>query len=681
MPQPGTLIEGKYEILGKIREGGMGTIYKVRHRLLDEVRVVKVMKPSITADEELKRRFAEEAKMATRLKHPNIGTIHDFALDEDGTGYLVMEYIDGVNLAELLHSKGPPGLPLVLEIMHQSLLALGYLHRRNVIHRDVAPDNLMLSHDEEGNPRIKLIDLGIAKNLDRPVELTSTGVFLGKLKYASPEQYGSLKPGEKLDGRSDLYCLGTVIYELLTEKRPFAGETPAELLRAHLFSPPIPFEESDPQGRVPVDVRKIILRALEKRREDRYATAEEFDREVVALRHRYGEPGVMDHTVQMISTVRETPGAADAQTVTPSAQNRLDRRFAAATTPSSSRPELTVVPPEGAAAQPEKAPSGVRRPAGSRNWTAVAAAALAVLGALLLWVKPWKSSSPATSAAAPTAIPAAAAPESVNAAVEQPTAPLATALPTEAPVTPPPPTVAPKPSPASDLAGERADALDARQRASRARADAERAGAAQKAPGPYGSARRSQADAERFLAQHRFAAASQAFERAAGGFEVAQSDVERIASLPSATAPPVPTSRPEPPRAPTAAAVVAPPTVPVSHPEPTRPAVSEQDRVREAIHRYQQAQTNLDADLYAGVFPSVDRARIRAAFSDLRSQSVDISIQKVELAPGGNTATVRAYEIRTAVPRVGNEQHIEGARVFTLEKTSDGWVITKLANQ
>jgi serine/threonine-protein kinase len=680
LPQPGTLIEGKYEILGKIREGGMGTIYKVRHRLLDEVRVVKVMKPSITADEELKRRFAEEAKMATRLKHPNIGTIHDFALDEDGTGYLVMEFIDGVNLAELLHSKGPPGLPLVLEIMHQSLLALGYLHRRNVIHRDVAPDNLMLSHDEEGNPRIKLIDLGIAKNLDRPVELTSTGVFLGKLKYASPEQYGSLKAGEKLDGRSDLYCLGTVIYELLTEKRPFAGETPAELLRAHLFNPPIPFEESDPQGRVPADVRKIILRALEKRREDRYATAEEFDREVVALRHRYGEPGVADHTVQMISTVRDTPGATEAQTVTPSAQNRLDRRFAAATTPSSSRPELTVVPPEGAAGQPGKAATGARRPEDPHGMFRAAAAAVVILGAvLLLWVKPWKSSRPAISAAVSTPIPAAATPESVSAAIEQPTASLATALPTEAPVTPPPPTVAPRPTPASDVA-ERANALDARQRAARARADAERVGAAQKAPGPYGAARRSQADAERLLTERRFGAAGQAFDRAVGGFEAAQSEVERIASLPIATAP-APTARPEPPRVPTAVAVVVPPTVPVSHPEPTRPAVTEQDRIREVIHRYQQAQTNLDADLYAGVFPSVDRARIRAAFSDLRSQSVEISIQKIDVAPGGSTATVRAYEIRTAVPRVGGEQHVEGARVFTLERTPDGWVISKLANQ
>jgi serine/threonine protein kinase len=207
---PGTLIEGKYEILGKIREGGMGAIYKVRHRLLDEVRVIKVMRPQVLKNEDLKKRFVDEAKTATRLKHPNICTIHDFALDDDGTAYLVMEFIDGVTLAEL--GMTPTPIPVTLEITTQALQALGYLHRRNVIHRDIAPDNLMLTTDEEGRPLVKLIDLGIAKALDRPGEMTSTGVFLGKLKYASPEQYGALPPGEKIDGRSDLYCLGVVIY-------------------------------------------------------------------------------------------------------------------------------------------------------------------------------------------------------------------------------------------------------------------------------------------------------------------------------------------------------------------------------------------------------------------------------------------------------------------------------------
>jgi len=260
------LIEGKYEILGKIREGGMGTIYRVRHRLLDEIRVVKVLKPQALSNEEMKRRFIEEARTATRLKHPNIGTIHDFALDEEGKAYLVMEFIDGVNLADLLKRQGPPGIALSLEVAHQALLALGYLHRKNVVHRDIAPDNLMLTHDEDRKPVVKLIDLGIAKTLDRPGEMTSTGVFLGKLKYASPEQFGSLPAGEKLDGRCDLYALGVVLYELLTGVHPFVGESPSELLRAHLFDPPLAFSRTDPDGKVPPEVREALGKALQKRR-------------------------------------------------------------------------------------------------------------------------------------------------------------------------------------------------------------------------------------------------------------------------------------------------------------------------------------------------------------------------------------------------------------------------------
>src|SRR5438552_4309230 len=152
LQQPGTLIEGKYEILGKIREGGMGAIYKVRHRLLDEVRVVKVMQQNVVADEEMKRRFLEEARTATRLKHPNLCTIHDFALDEEGKAYLVMEFIDGMTVADLLRRKGPPGLSLSLEITHQALMALAYLHRKSIVPRDIAPDNLMLTYDEDGRP-------------------------------------------------------------------------------------------------------------------------------------------------------------------------------------------------------------------------------------------------------------------------------------------------------------------------------------------------------------------------------------------------------------------------------------------------------------------------------------------------------------------------------------------------
>src|SRR5215471_11286565 len=304
----------------------MGTIYLVRHRLLDQIRVIKVMRPHARADPDLRRRFVDEAKMATRLNHPNLCTIHDFAVDEDATAYLVMEFIEGVNLAELRTIHGAPGLSLSLEVAHQALLALGYLHRKNVVHRDIAPDNLMLSKRDDGVPHVKIIDLGIAKEADRPIEMTATGVFLGKLRYASPEQAGALAAGEKLDGRSDLYSLGIVLYELLTGVRPYAGESPAELLRAQLFTEPVPFEQSDPEGRVPPEVRAVVLKALSKKREDRFASAEDFDREILALRQKYGSPEELQNTQVIVARARPTRDSS-AATVTPSAQDRLDRQF------------------------------------------------------------------------------------------------------------------------------------------------------------------------------------------------------------------------------------------------------------------------------------------------------------------------------------------------------------------
>ncbi len=371
MQQPKLLLEGKYEILSKIREGGMGSIYRVRHRLLDEVRVIKVMQPHVVADADLKRRFLEEAKTAIRLKHPNICTLHDYAVDEDGTAYLVMEYIDGANLADLLRQRGSPGVALSIEIAHQALLALGYLHRKGVIHRDIAPDNLMLTHDEESRPLVKLIDLGIAKAANRSMDMTATGVFLGKLKYASPEQYGTLSPGEKIDGRSDIYGLGVVLYELLTGIRPFKGESPAELLRAHLFTPPLPFSESDPEAKIPPEVRAVILKALEKKREDRFPAAEDFDREIVSLRETHARPDDIHAAMAAFASIRSTQPALQ-DNVTPSAQNRLDRQFGPQTTPSPSLPPFRIVLPPDARVPPATAPPGAGRETESARPTAAA---------------------------------------------------------------------------------------------------------------------------------------------------------------------------------------------------------------------------------------------------------------------------------------------------------------------
>src|SRR5689334_3661256 len=230
----------------------MGAIYKVRHRLLDEVRVVKVIRSHLEPTGENGERFLREARVANRLRHPNIAALHDFAIAEDGNAFIVMEFIDGLNLLEILQTGGPPPVSLSLEIARQSLKALGYLHRQKLVHRDVSPDNLMLTRDMDGHPQIKLIDLGIAKAFGANIggntgDLTTTGIFLGKPRYASPEQFGT----NPLDARSDLYSFGVVLYELLTGQCPISGKDPASYMAGHLLRPPLPFEESDPRGRVP----------------------------------------------------------------------------------------------------------------------------------------------------------------------------------------------------------------------------------------------------------------------------------------------------------------------------------------------------------------------------------------------------------------------------------------------
>jgi serine/threonine-protein kinase len=311
-------LEGKYEVLRKLREGGMGAIYLVRHRLLEELRVVKLLRPQLSDEAEFRDRFLREARVAIQLRHPNVAQLYDFALDETGTGYMVLEYVDGRNLQELIAEGAIRSLRLKVEIAIQALEALGFLHRRGFVHRDVSPDNLMLTATADGEPRVKLIDLGIVKVLHGESAKTGTHVFLGKVRYASPEQF----EGSRVDTRSDLYSFGVLLYELLTGVHPFQGGMHS-VISGHMFRAPLPFAEADPQGRVPESLRRVVLDALSKGAGERIQTAEEFVRRLRAVElPEEAEPGLLE-TLRLDGA----PAAGAAAEPPESLQRRLDARF------------------------------------------------------------------------------------------------------------------------------------------------------------------------------------------------------------------------------------------------------------------------------------------------------------------------------------------------------------------
>ena len=323
-------LEGKYQILEKLREGGMGAIYKVRHRLLDEIRVIKVMRPQLESDQYFVERFQREARAASRLRHSNIAQIYDFSIGQDGTAYIVMEFIDGIDLGELLRRDHLPAVGLVLDISIQALTALSFLHQKQFVHRDISPDNLMITAGPEGELLVKLIDLGIAKSLDSNQAVTLKGEFLGKFRYASPEHFGGQTGEETVEPRSDIYSFGIVLYQLFTGKVPFLGKDFSSLTASHLHRPPLEFEKTDPELRVSPKLREIVLKALAKQPSERFKNAETMRQALLDLRRVSSFEAGAD---QLEETLLMAGHAKGRETIAPgSTQERLNREFPDQTT-------------------------------------------------------------------------------------------------------------------------------------------------------------------------------------------------------------------------------------------------------------------------------------------------------------------------------------------------------------
>ena len=281
----GDVLDGKYEILGKLGEGGMGEVYRARHIHLDEIRVIKVTKPDSSGPGNEPRRFQEEARLATLVRHPNVAALYDFSRLPDGSFYMVWEYIDGVTLEEWLRRHGPLTAAETIDVASQILSGLSEIHAQGIVHRDLSPDNILLRKGADGRLQAKIIDLGIAKRIaSESLARTGTGMFLGKLKYCSPEQAGTLPRGASLDPRSDLYSFGVVLYEMVAGRAPFEASTPEGYLGQHLHAPPPPLDVSTLPSGLGRDFAAIVTRALEKNRERRFRDASEFRTALQALR-------------------------------------------------------------------------------------------------------------------------------------------------------------------------------------------------------------------------------------------------------------------------------------------------------------------------------------------------------------------------------------------------------------
>ncbi len=299
----GTLLAGKYQVEARIGRGGMGTIYRATHRMLGKPVAIKLINPDVGISSEMAARFEREARAASNLNHPNIAMVHDLGQLDDGTLYMVMEFIEGDTLKAVIGRDGPMPRARIVRLLGQIVSALAAAHRNGIVHRDLKPQNIMVTRDAEGHEVAKLLDFGIAKTMDdAATQLTATGLSLGTPQYMAPEQAN----GGQVDGRSDIYALGVILYEMLIGEVPFeATSTPAVLVK-HLTELPAPPSKRRPDLHLPAELEAIALRCLEKDPANRFQSAEDLQ----AALDAGASADVTEILASPVATARTSPAAA-----------------------------------------------------------------------------------------------------------------------------------------------------------------------------------------------------------------------------------------------------------------------------------------------------------------------------------------------------------------------------------
>lgn len=346
----GTILNGRYSLDQRIGEGGMAIVYHGQDLLLNRQVAVKILREQYASDAGFLKRFEREGQLAAGMSHPNIVSVYDVG-NEQGLHYIVMEHIRGPNLKELIRKQGPFSVDGAVFIIAQVASALDYAHQRNLVHRDIKPQNILV--DREGNA--KVVDFGIAKGL-QDANLTEAGTGMGTVHYVSPEQ----ARGEQATPASDLYSTGIVLYEMLTRSLPFNADTPVGVAMKHVNTPPPSPSALNPD--IPKPVENIVLRAIAKNPADRFPTGAALE---TALRHWD------DRTPAHTGTIAYAP------------------RPRQATQPPRTRPQASRRPPpppqrRQARQQPPPPPVARRDEVGCLTWLIGAVLIVGVIGFLLL---------------------------------------------------------------------------------------------------------------------------------------------------------------------------------------------------------------------------------------------------------------------------------------------------------
>ena len=360
---------GPYKIVRKIGEGGMGAVYEALQDPIGRRVALKILHPKYAADPSIAARFLNEARAVNLVDHPGVVQISDYGQMPDGTAYLVMEFLKGETLSQRIKKPGGLGLPDIVRMTRQIASALTAAHEKNIFHRDLKPDNVMLVPDPDadmpGRERVKLLDFGIAKvaqaenegKLGEQQPKTATDVVMGTPRYMAPEQ---CRGGIAIDGKADVYSLGVMLYEMLGGRPPFSGAS-GEVLAMHIYETPPPLRQLAPH--VPDELTSLVHRLLAKKKEERPTMAEaQVALDQVAVRH----------PTSVLQAIKLTPAM-----------------LAAVSTPTGSQPQLTPAgtpsaPPSTMGLSTGQAEDRIGR--GRRRALAAAIALLAVSGiGLGLW--------------------------------------------------------------------------------------------------------------------------------------------------------------------------------------------------------------------------------------------------------------------------------------------------------